>query len=117
MISQTLFNIFLRGVPEHLLAGVRSGELGIFGSVIRTVANGQIAGFLKEKGFQELFVCGLATDFCVAWTALDARATGFEVTVLEDACRAIDLEGSAARAWADMRAAGVTRTRSSELPQ
>lgn len=76
-----------------------------------------LAGFLKEKGFRELFVCGLATDFCVAWTALDARATGFEVSVIEDACRAIDLEGSAARAWADMRAAGVARTTSSELPQ
>jgi nicotinamidase/pyrazinamidase len=70
-----------------------------------------LAGFLKEKGFQELFVCGLATDFCVAWTALDARATGFEVTVLEDACRAIDLEGSLERAWADMAAAGVRRVR------
>jgi nicotinamidase/pyrazinamidase len=70
-----------------------------------------LAGFLKEKGFRELFVCGLATDFCVAWTALDARATGFEVTVLEDACRAIDLEGSLERAWADMAAAGVRRVR------
>ena len=75
-----------------------------------------LAGFLKEKGLQELFVCGLATDFCVAWTALDARTTGFEVSVIEDACRAIDLEGSLARAWADLRAAGVARTRSSELP-
>ena len=77
----------------------------------------RLAGFLKEKGFRELFVCGLATDFCVAWTALDARATGFEVSVIEDACRAIDLEGSAARAWTDLRAAGVARTRSSELPR
>ena len=71
-----------------------------------------LAGFLKEKGFRQLFVCGLATDFCVAWTALDARATGFEVTVIEDACRAIDLEGSLDRAWADMRAAGVRRIKS-----
>lgn len=74
-----------------------------------------LAGFLKEKGFRQLFVCGLATDFCVAWTALDARATGFEVTVLEDACRAIDLEGSLERAWTDMRAAGVKRVRSETL--
>jgi nicotinamidase/pyrazinamidase len=70
-----------------------------------------LAGFLKEKGFQELFVCGLATDFCVAWTALDARATGFEVSVVEDACRAIDLEGSLERAWQDLRAAGVKRVK------
>jgi len=74
-----------------------------------------LAGFLKEKGLRQLFVCGLATDFCVAWTALDARATGFEVTVIDDACRAIDLEGSLERAWADMRSAGVKRVRSETL--
>jgi nicotinamidase/pyrazinamidase len=74
-----------------------------------------LAGFLKEKGFRRLFVCGLATDFCVAWTALDARTTGFEVSVIEDACRAIDLEGSLERAWADLRAAGVTRVNSEVL--
>ena len=76
-----------------------------------------LAGFLKEKGYRELYVCGLATDFCVAWTALDARATGFEVTVVEDACRAIDLEGSLARAWADMEAAGVRRMNSGSVPE
>ena len=72
-----------------------------------------LAGYLKEKGFRQLYVCGLATDFCVAWTALDARATGFEVAVIEDACRAIDLDGSLARAWADIAAAGVRRTTAS----
>jgi nicotinamidase/pyrazinamidase len=74
-----------------------------------------LAGYLKEKGFQHLFVCGLATDFCVAWTALDARATGFEVTVLEDACRAIDLDGSLERARRDLRAAGVALSSSQDL--
>lgn len=74
-----------------------------------------LAGFLKEKGFRQLYVCGLATDFCVAWTALDARATGFEVSVIEDACRAIDLEGSLARAWRDLEAAGVKRLGSGTL--
>ncbi len=71
-----------------------------------------LAGYLKERGFRSLFVCGLATDFCVAWTALDARAAGFEVGVIEDACRAIDLEGSLERAWAQMGAAGVLRIKS-----
>lgn len=71
-----------------------------------------LAGYLKEKGLRELFICGLATDFCVAWTALDARATGFEVTVIDDACRAIDLEGSLERAWREMAAAGVKRIQS-----
>jgi nicotinamidase/pyrazinamidase len=68
-----------------------------------------LAGYLRERGFGQLYVCGLATDFCVAWTALDARAAGFEVTVIEDACRAIDLDGSLSRAWFDMAAAGVRR--------
>lgn len=71
-----------------------------------------LAGYLKEKGFSKLFVCGLATDFCVAWTALDGRAAGFEVSVIEDACRAIDFEGSLERAWRDMGSAGVKRTTS-----
>lgn len=74
-----------------------------------------LAGFLKEKGFRQLYVCGLATDFCVAWTALDARATGFEVGVIDDACRAIDLDGSLARAWRDLEAAGVKRLGSGTL--
>jgi nicotinamidase/pyrazinamidase len=74
-----------------------------------------LAGFLREKGFEKLNVCGLATDFCVAWTALDARAAGFDVTVVEDACRAIDLEGSLERAWADMATAGVQRMQSEAL--
>jgi nicotinamidase/pyrazinamidase len=68
-----------------------------------------LAGYLRERGFGKLHVCGLATDFCVAWSALDARAAGFEVTVIETACRAIDLDGSLARAWSDMAAAGVER--------
>jgi nicotinamidase/pyrazinamidase len=68
-----------------------------------------LAGYLGERGLESLYVCGLATDFCVAWTALDARAAGFDVTVIEDACRAIDLDGSLARAWSDMTAAGVRR--------
>jgi len=68
-----------------------------------------LAGYLKERGFRKLYVCGLATDFCVAWTALDARAAGFDATVIEDACRAIDLDGSLARAWTEMAAAGVKR--------
>jgi nicotinamidase/pyrazinamidase len=66
-----------------------------------------LAGYFKERGLKSLAVCGLATDFCVAWTALDGRAAGFDVTLIEDACRAIDLEGSLARARKDMQSAGV----------
>ena len=68
-----------------------------------------LAALLKARGITRVFVCGLATDFCVAWTALDARAAGFETVVVEDACRAIDLDGSLAAAWAAMTAAGVVR--------
>lgn len=74
----------------------------------RTTPTG-LAGYLRERGLKRLFLCGLATDFCVAWSALDARRAGFEATVLEDACRAIDLNGSLARAWAALDAAGVKR--------
>ena len=62
-----------------------------------------------------MFVTGLATDFCVAWTAMDARAAGFEVYVVEDACRAIDLNGSLAAAWKNMAAKGVKRIQSDDI--
>jgi nicotinamidase/pyrazinamidase len=64
-------------------------------------------GYLRSRSVKRVFVCGLATDFCVAWTALDARAAGFEVVLVEDACRAIDTDGSLDRARAEMTAAGV----------
>lgn len=72
----------------------------------RRTATG-LAGYLKERGFGRLFCTGLATDFCVAWTALDAKAAGFDVYVIEDACRAIDSGGSLDRAMRDLKAAGV----------
>ena len=74
-----------------------------------------LAAYLKARGFSKLYLCGLATDYCVAWSAQDARAAGFEATVIEDACRAIDLNGSLARAWADMAAAGVGRVQSTDI--
>jgi nicotinamidase/pyrazinamidase len=80
----------------------------------RSTATG-LAGYLRERNLSELFLCGLATDFCVAWTALDARAAGFQATVIEDACRAIDLDGSLAKAWQDMAEAGVQRRSSVRL--
>ncbi len=80
----------------------------------RTTPTG-LAGYLAERGIRRVFVCGLATDYCVAWTALDARAAGFAALVVEDACRAIDLAGSLARAWTDMAAAGVERTTSDRI--
>ena len=74
-----------------------------------------LAAYLKARGIKETYVCGLATDFCVAWTALDARKAGFKASVIEDACRGIDLQGSLAKAWATMKAAGVQRVQSADL--
>jgi len=74
-----------------------------------------LAGYLRERGIGHVYLCGLATDFCVAWSAVDARKAGFQVTVIEDACRAIDTGGSLAVAVRDLAAAGVRRIRSVEL--
>lgn len=74
-----------------------------------------LAGYLKSRGIDEVYVCGLATDFCVAWTAMDARKAGFETYVVEDATRAIDLNGSLAAAWKQMTAKGVKRIQSGDL--
>ena len=74
-----------------------------------------LAAYLKARGITKLYLCGLATDYCVAWSAQDARAAGFEATVIEDACRAIDLNGSLEKAWADMAAAGVGRVQSTDI--
>jgi nicotinamidase/pyrazinamidase len=74
-----------------------------------------LAAYLKARGVKRLFVAGLATDFCVAWTALDARKAGFETYVVEDACRGIDTQGSLAKAWADMAKAGVKRIQSGDI--
>ncbi len=74
-----------------------------------------LAGYLKARGINQVYVCGLATDFCVAWTALDARKAGFAASVIEDACRGIDLNGSLQAAWAQMTKAGVKRIQSSDI--
>jgi nicotinamidase/pyrazinamidase len=74
-----------------------------------------LAGYLRERGFRRVFCAGLATDFCVAWTALDARQAGFETYVIEDASRGIDADGSLARARNDMKAAGVNSVVEAEI--
>ncbi|MFI4976491.1 MAG: bifunctional nicotinamidase/pyrazinamidase [Caulobacterales bacterium] len=72
----------------------------------RKTATG-LAGYLRERGFRRVVLAGLAFDFCVLWSAQDARALGFETVVVEDACRSLDLDGSAAAARERMRSAGV----------
>ncbi|MEM9045737.1 MAG: bifunctional nicotinamidase/pyrazinamidase [Pseudomonadota bacterium] len=67
-----------------------------------------LAGYLRDRGVTDLVFTGLALDFCVGWSAIDAAKLGFDVTVWEDACRAIDLDGSLEAARASMREHGVT---------
>src|SRR5437868_14704549 len=74
-----------------------------------------LAGYLKGRGIKTLYVTGLATDFCVAWTAMDARKAGFDTYVIEDATRAIDLNGSLAAAWKQMTAKGVKKIQSTDV--
>jgi nicotinamidase/pyrazinamidase len=67
-----------------------------------------LAGLLRDRGCEDLTMVGLATDYCVAWSALDGVTNGFRVEVRLPACRAINLDGSLDKSLADMRAAGVT---------
>jgi nicotinamidase/pyrazinamidase len=74
-----------------------------------------LSGYLNERGLMNLIIVGLATDYCVAYSALDAVGHGFSTTVLLDGCRAIDLQGSLAEAQKQMRAAGVVLGNATEL--
>jgi nicotinamidase/pyrazinamidase len=67
-----------------------------------------LAGYLRERGLERITMCGLATDFCVVFSAIDGREAGFEVTVVTGACRGIDVDGSVARAMRSMSEAGVS---------
>ncbi len=74
-----------------------------------------LAGYLRESGIETVYVVGIATDFCVAWTAMDAVKLGFQTYVIEDATAAIDLNGSLQQAWAAMQGLGVIRLQSNQL--
>jgi nicotinamidase/pyrazinamidase len=74
-----------------------------------------LAGYLRERGLSRVFLAGLAYDFCVAFSALDARKLGFEAVVLADACRAINLDGSVDRTRRRFADAGVVETTTSAL--
>ncbi|MDI2595486.1 bifunctional nicotinamidase/pyrazinamidase [Pseudomonas sp. 681] len=80
----------------------------------RTTTTG-LAGYLKERGIDTVYLVGLALDFCVMFSALDARTAGFNTFVVMDACRAIDLDGSLAAAIDRMQVAGVNLIDSSSL--
>jgi nicotinamidase/pyrazinamidase len=100
--------ILRKGFHKHV------DSYSAFEEADRKTATG-LAGYLQQRGIRRVFVTGLATDFCVAWTALDAKRLGFETYVIEDACRGIDLNGSVDTAWKQMLAKGVKRIQSSDL--
>jgi nicotinamidase/pyrazinamidase len=68
-----------------------------------------LAGYLRDRGLRRIFLAGLATDYCVHYSAVDAHRLGFDTVLIEAGCRAIDLAGSLDVAWAGMAAAGVQR--------
>lgn len=74
-----------------------------------------LEGYLREREIRRIFFAGLAYDFCVKWSALDARNTGFDVIVVKDASRAIDLDGSEAAAEKEMIKAGVRIVKSTDI--
>jgi nicotinamidase/pyrazinamidase len=76
-----------------------------------------LGDWLRQRGANDLHICGLATDYCVTFTALDAVAEGFRVTLITDACRGIDLpKGNIDAALAEMKNAGVRLIRSNDIP-
>lgn len=74
-----------------------------------------LAGYLKERGIDTVYIVGIATDFCVAWTAIDASKAGLKSYVIIDACKAIDMNGSLQHAWQEMLASGVQRISSRNI--
>ena len=76
-----------------------------------------LAGYLRERSLTRVFLAGLAYDYCVGFSALDARRLGLEAFILRHACRAIDLNGSVAAIEAEFARAGVALVETSELPQ
>jgi nicotinamidase/pyrazinamidase len=106
-------------VPQAVLIQRKGANRAVdsysaFREADRTTDTG-LAAWLKARGIERVFVCGLATDFCVAWTALDARAAGFATVLVDDAGRAIDLAGSLAAAREALAKAGVTTTTSDRI--
>ncbi len=104
----------------HACAIIRKGShrdvdsYSAFLEADRTTKTG-LDGFLSARGITELYLCGLATDFCIAWSAEDSCSFGFRTTIIEEACRAIDMAGSLDAAWTRLTAAGVERISAKDL--
>ncbi|MHB8885221.1 MAG: bifunctional nicotinamidase/pyrazinamidase [Methylovirgula sp.] len=80
----------------------------------RKTATG-LAGYLRERGLTRIFVAGLAYDFCVRYSAEDAKAAGFDVVLIEDACRGLDIDGSMVQTKETLFALGCANTNSADV--
>ena len=104
-------------LPRHTAIVHKGQHAAAYSGFEGTDADGTpLADVLRRAGITSVDVAGLATDYCVAWSALDARKFGFQAVVIEDASRGIDLNGSLAAAWKDMERAGVKRIQAADLP-
>ena len=101
-----------RGADMVLRKGFRRGidSYSAFYENDRQTPTG-LSGYLRARGLEQLYLVGLATDFCVAYSAIDGANEGFSITVLAPACRVLDVDGSLEAAWAEMKPAGVDRAR------
>jgi nicotinamidase/pyrazinamidase len=112
------FHTDLRTKPSQLI--VRKGFRKHIDSYSAFFENDQktvtgLHGYFQERSVEELVVTGLATDFCVKWTVLDALKLGYKVTLAEDAVRGIDMDGSVNEAMKEMKEAGVTVKNSNDI--
>lgn len=96
--------------------GVHQGidSYSTFYEADRTTPTG-LSGYLRDRGIDTVYLLGLATDFCIAWSAVDATRHEFTTYVVEDACRPIDVAGSLAKAEKDMADAGVRKVRLADI--
>lgn len=124
--------------PDHCIQGTRGGafhpdlEMNATDLIIRKgtdpkidsysvffendqVTETGLTGYLKNRGVTTLYICGLATDFCVKWSAIDGVKEGFKVYVIEDASKGIDLNNSVKEAWKEMKEAGAIKIRSENI--
>lgn len=109
LLQDRIAKVFQKGTD----AGIDSYS-GLFDNGRRKSTG--LGEWLRSQGVTEVLVCGLATDYCVKFTALDAVGMGFETCLVEDACRGVDLNpGDVDRAVGEMRKAGVSILRSTEV--
>lgn len=107
--TSRLARVFLKGTDLEI-----DSYSGFFDNEHRRATG--LGDYLKERGVTDVVIAGLATDYCVKFTALDAVTLGFKTTVVADACRGVEVEeGDTARAVEEMRAAGVNIAESRQL--